>query len=647
MRQSMKKTVLLLCLTAFVLACPFTNGKSKSKAKNPNEAAIGPNYANLQLEKLGRGLVAIHQGKGFVSVSWRKLMDDTKKVSFDLYRKSYVPGVIKLKEVKLNDKPLKTSTFFVDKSVDTTITQEYILVENKSRKKAVSYMLTPERAAVPYISIKLPPIEWDTTRAYQPNDASIGDLDGDGEYEIVLKRQIGNFACSQPGISGGTNHLEAYKLDGRRLWQIDIGINVREGPEYFSFMVYDFDGDGKSEVICKTSEGTVFGDGKKIGDFNMDGKVDYVIRDTSLHTYGKILSGPEFISVIEGATGKELDRVDYISRGNMIDWGDDYGNRMDRQLSAVAYLDGKRPSYIVARGYNGKSVIQAWNYRDRKMTRLWTFDTNANNQKYIAWSNQGNHNIRIGDVDNDGKDEIIYGACAIDDDGTGLYTTGWGHGDAMHLTDIDPDKPGLEVWQCHEYAPSPNGSSLRNAATGKLIWGFPSTQDVGRALCADIDPDSRGLEIWSSGTNGLYSCKGKLLSKITPPINMALWWDGDLSRELLDKIYIYKWTGKGTNILFNGKGKGITSCNGTKATPCLSADIFGDWREEVIWPTEDGSEIRIYMTDKPTEHGFTTFMQDPIYRTGVATENTGYNQPPQPGFYFGTDKIGRSVFKSK
>lgn len=643
----MNKNFLILLIAAFTLSCLTVSSKNKSIDKNSSEETIGPNYDKLQLEKLGRGLVAIHQGKGFVAVSWRKLMDDSKKVSFDLYRKSHLPGVTKLKELKLNEKPLKTSTYFLDKSVDTTITQEYILVEKKSRKKIVSYLLTPERAATPYISIKLPPIDWDTTRAYQPNDASVGDLDGDGEYEIVLKRQIGNFACSQPGISGGTNHLEAYKMDGKRLWQIDIGINVREGAQYFSFMVFDFDGDGKSEVICKTSEGTVFGDGKKVGDFNMDGKIDYVIRDTSLRTYGKILSGPEFISVIEGSTGKELDRVDYIPRGNMIEWGDDYGNRMDRQLSAVAYLDGKRPSYIVGRGYNGKSVVQAWNFRNGKMTKVWTFDTNANNQKYIAWSNQGNHNIRIGDVDHDGKDEIIYGACAIDDDGSGLYTTGWGHGDAMHLTDIDPDKPGLEVWQCHEYAPSPNGSSLRNAATGKLIWGYPSTTDVGRALCADIDPDSRGLEIWSSGTNGLYSCKGKLLSKITPPINMAVWWDGDLSRELLDKIYIDKWTGNGTTRLFNGKGKGITWCNGTKATPCLSADIFGDWREEVIWPSVDGREIRIYMTDKTTEHGFTTFMQDPIYRLSVATENAGYNQPPEPGFYFGTDKPGFSSFLSK
>jgi rhamnogalacturonan endolyase len=233
----MNKTLFFLWIIAFSLTCPSASCKKKAKEKSAAEAPIGPNYNNLQLEKLGRGLVAIHQGKGYVAVSWRKLVEDSKKVSFDLYRKSHIPGVTKLKDVRLNDKPLKTTTYFVDKSVDTTITQEYILVESKSRKKAVSYLLTPERAAMPYLSIKLPPIDWDTTRAYMPNDASVGDLDGDGEYELVVKRQIGNFACSQAGISGGTNHLEAYKLDGKRLWQVDIGINVREGAQYFSFMV--------------------------------------------------------------------------------------------------------------------------------------------------------------------------------------------------------------------------------------------------------------------------------------------------------------------------------------------------------------------------------------------------------------------------
>jgi rhamnogalacturonan endolyase len=600
-------------------------------------AGIGPAYKNLQLEKIRRGLMAIHQGNGVVNVSWRMLAEDSQKLAFDLYRKSLKSGEINPITEKLNAEPILKSTYFVDKNADTSVDQEYILKEAGSAGKICSYLLSVKLASLPYISIPLPEIEGDTAGRYLPNDASVGDLDGDGEYEIILKRQIGNFACSQTGISGGTNRLEAYTLGGKRLWHIDLGINIREGAQYFQFIVYDFDGDGKAEIICKTAEGTTFGDGKTIGDTDGDGITDYVIKDKTLRTYGKILDGPEFISVIEGATGKELARGDYIRRGKSEDWGDDYGNRVDRQLAAVAYLDGKRPSFMVGRGYNGRSVIETWDFRNSKLTRRWSFDTQVDNQKYIAFAGQGNHNIRIGDVDGDGCDEIVYGACVIDHDGTGLYSTGWGHGDALYLTDIDIDRPGLEIWQCHEYAPHPNGSSLRDAATGQLLVGFPSTVDVGRAMCADIDPRFRGCEIWSVASGGVRSAKGELISVNTPSVNMAVWWDGDLNRELLDKIYVDKWTGDGTVRIFDGTGKGIIWCNGTKSTPCLQADIFGDWREEIIWPSEDGREIRIYSTEFPTEYRFTTFMHDPIYRMSVATENVGYNQPTLLGFYFGTD----------
>lgn len=590
----------------------------------------GSAYKDLQLEKLGRGLVAMYQGNGQVAVSWRILACDTGNVGFDLYRKTGRKST----SVKLNHEPLRKSTFFVDNGVDTTLVQEYILCFNGFKEKISSCKLTGMK---PYISIPLPQIEGDSSWRYLPNDASVGDLDGDGEYEIVLKRQIGNFACSQTGISGGTNRLEAYTLDGIRLWQVDIGINIREGAQYFQFIVYDFDGDGKAEIICKTSEGTRFADGKIIGDTNGDGITDYVIKDKSLRTYGKILDGPEFISVIEGTTGRELARGEYILRGRSEDWGDNYGNRVDRQLAAVAYLDGKRPSFLVGRGYNGRSVVETWDYRDGKLIRRWSFDTNAGDSSNQAFANQGNHNIRVGDLDGDGCDEIVYGACVIDNDGTGLYSTGWGHGDALHLTDIDIDRPGLEVWQCHEYAPTPYGSTLREAETGKVLVNIPSTKDVGRAMCADIDPRYRGCEIWSVASGGVLSAKGELVSANLPSVNMAVWWDGDLNRELLDKVFIDKWTGDGTVMIFDGSGKGITWCNGTKSTPCLQADIFGDWREEVIWPSADGKEIRIYMTDIPTKYRFTTLMHDPIYRMSVANEMVGYNQPTQMGFYLGSD----------
>jgi rhamnogalacturonan endolyase len=605
---------------------PRTHSDTLAYAVKKSIKGAGPDYKKLPMERLDRGLVAFTDQEGEACISWRWLPEDQKKRGFDVYRQTD-------RLVKLNEQPISKATFYRDELTQTNeVACRYLLTYADSHDTLASCSLYP----TPYISIPLPPIEGDSAGRYHPNDASVGDLDGDGRLEIILKRQIGNFACSQPGISGGTNRLEAYTLDGKRLWHIDLGVNIREGAQYFQFIVYDLDGDHRAEIICKTAEGTRFGDGTLIGDTNGDGITDYVIKDKRLRTYGKVLDGPEFISVIEGTTGKELARAPYIFRGRSEDWGDDYGNRVDRQLAAVAYLDGQHPSYIVARGYNGRSVIEAWDYRAHRLIRRWHFDTHDADHPWPAFADQGNHNIRIGDVDADGCDEIIYGACAIDQDGTGLYSTGWGHGDAMHLTDIDPERPGLEVWQCHEYAPTPFGSTLREAETGKLLFSIPSDQDVGRALCADIDPRYRGCELWSSASGGVYTAKGQRISSKTPSINMAIWWDGDLNRELLDHVFIDIWTGDGTIRLFDGRNDSLTSCNGTKATPCLEADILGDWREEVIWPTENGQEIRIYLSPLPTDHRLTCWLLDPVYRLSVATENVGYNQPTQPGFFLET-----------
>ena len=633
----MNKIILYTLSITCLFLVQSVNGKSTRK---------GYQYERIQMENIDRGLVAIHQGRGLVSVSWRKRIRDAKNCGFELYRKSVVPGQTTGPEIKLNDKPLKAATYFVDKTADTTLINTYILRESKGEKHQSTYTLTPEMAIKPYLQIPLKKIETGTLNAYLSSDASVGDLDGDGQYELLVKRSISNFSTTQTGISGGTLHLDAYKLDGTFLWQIDLGKNIREGESYFSYMVYDFNGDGKAEIICKTAEGTRFGDGQIIGDTNNDGITDYVNRDSSSSTFGKILSGPEFISVIEGTTGKELARSNFIERGNSADWGDAFGINVDQQLTAVAYLDGKHPSFIMSRGSNGRIVMEAWNYRNNKLEKVWNFDTKANNFKYIAWSNQGNASIRIGDVDLDGKDEIIFGSCAIDHDGTGLYSTGWGYGESLHLADIDPDKNGLEVWQGHDFAPNPYGSTLHDAATGKEILHFVSKERVDFALTADIDPNFYGMEVWSTGSNGLYSCTGKRISTNKPAANMAIWWDGDLSRELLDKFYIDKWTGNGTIRLFDGKGKGLTWCNGSKGKPCLLADIFGDWREEVIWPSEDGSKLRIYSTPIPTSIRLDCLMQDPIYRMNVAIQNAGNNQTPHTGFYLGTGKTKFSKFLS-
>jgi rhamnogalacturonan endolyase len=292
---------------------------------------------------------------------------------------------------------------------------------------------------------------------------------------------------------------------------------------------------------------------------------------------------------------------------------------------------------VMCRGYYTRTVLVDWNWRGGRLERVWTFDSDAGASSNRAYRGQGNHNLSVGDVDGDGRDEIVYGACCIDDDGKGLYTTGLGHGDALHLSDLDPDRPGLEVFDIHERPRHSHGAEFRDARTGRLLWS-KSSPDVGRGVAMDIDPRHRGYESWASGQGlaGLWNVKGETISDRKPrSCNFGVWWDGDLLREILDANRITKWdwtTSTESPLLV---AQGCTSNNGTKSTPCLCADILGDWREEVLWRTVDNKELRIYTTPIPTEHRLTTLMHDPQYRLSVAWQNVGYNQPTQPGFYLG------------
>ncbi|MEK3773341.1 rhamnogalacturonan lyase [Paenibacillus sp. FSL K6-4396] len=565
------------------------------------------------MEYLDRGVVAVKTGTG-VFVSWRLLGTEGSNVSFNVYRDG----------TKVNASPITNSTNLQDAS--GTSSSKYTV------RAVVSGTEQAASAAASvwgnnYLSVPLSVPAGGTTPdgvayTYSANDASAGDLDGDGEYELIVKWDPSNSKDnSQSGYTGEV-FIDAYKLNGTHLWRISLGKNIRAGAHYTQFMVYDLDGDGKAEVAMKTADGTKDGTGVVIGDASKD------YRNSS----GYVLSGPEFLTVFNGQTGKALSTVNYESaRGNVSSWGDNYGNRVDRFLAAIAYLDGERPSLVMARGYYTRSVLVAYNWRNGQLTKQWTFDSNTSGNS--GYAGQGNHNLSVADVDGDGKDEIVYGAMAVDDNGKGLYTTGLHHGDAMHLSDLDPDRPGLEVFQVHE-TPSNAGVEFRDAGTGQLIWGVKTTKDIGRGMAADIDPRYKGAEVWADGS--LYTAKGQKLGTTLPSsTNFGIWWDGDLLRELLDSNRIDKWNYTNSTTMNLLTASGVSSNNGTKSTPNLQADLFGDWREEVVWRTNDSSALRIYTTTAVTDKRIYTLMHDPVYRLGVAWQNVAYNQPPHTGFYLG------------
>lgn len=604
-----------------------------------------------QIERLDRGTVAVPATGGGVHVSWRLLATDPPTAQFAVRRNG--------KRIATVSRSAATS--FLDRRGTSDSTYSVAVGRSAAEPEVPVWQNGYHALRVDKPADRTTP---DGERyGYTLNDASVGDLDGDGRYEIVVKwyPQI----AKDNAFSGYTGEtlIDAYTLDGKRLWRIDLGPNIRSGAHYTQFMVFDLDGDGGAELAMKTADGTVDGAGAMLGDTAQDwrsgtGEVEIGDR-TGAKTLadgrrvselkGRILAGPEYLTVFEGATGRAVASAPYApARDPHSDtptaaamkarWGDGYGNRSERYLAGVAYLDGQRPSLIFARGYYGRSVLAAWDYRNARLTQRWLFDSAdpANG----SFGGQGNHGLAVADVDADGRDEIVYGAMAIDDDGKGLWSSGLGHGDAMHVSDLDPDRPGLERFGVHENMrmSGNRGAAMFDARTGEILWSTPADKDTGRGIAIDIDPRHRGAEAWSYASEELYDARGNVIPGGRPKAaNFGIWWDGDSLRELLDGTTIGKWDWQAARERTLFAPSGVISNNGTKQNPSLSADILGDWREELILPNSDSTELRIYATPFPTARRHVTLMHDRAYRLAVAWQNTAYNQPPHTSFFLGAE----------
>ena len=656
----------------------FTYGQQNS--------AFGQKSSQFPMERLDRGLVALPAaGKG-IYLSWRLLGTDSKNVCFDIER----DGKVIAHHIR--------ATNFTD--VKGSPAHSYRLISYQDEPKMDAPMQREVSKPVKpwtdlYKSLPINRPEGGTAPdgrvyTYTPNDCSVGDVDGDGEYELIVKWDPSNSHDNSHDGYTGDVILDCYKFDGTQLWRINLGKNIRAGAHYTQFLVFDFDGDGKSEMICKTSAGSIDGQGRFVSESatdteirSLDNAADYRNRR------GRIKNGPELLTVFNGETGKAMHTIWYnpnrafgvgrqVAEGERLEadgfpayssvWGDkdNYGNRGERYLAGVAYLDGAahRPSAVMCRGYYTRSYLWAVYFDGKQLTTKWLHASltphdwvvmdgegkvikEAHGLSATAFA-QGAHSLAVGDVDGDGCDEITYGSAAINHDGNLLYSTGLGHGDALHLSDLDPDRPGLEVFMVHEERPY--GSDYRDARTGEILYRTLDRDDTGRGVAADIDGRHRGFEMWSLDSKEVRDCHGKVIAddpSQMPAMNFRIYWDGDLQDELLANgrrphfaPYLQKWNGKKAVPLPLSNGKHLcemghsVSNNWTKATPNLQADILGDWREEVIyWDESDASHLNIFTTNIPTEYRIPTLMHDHIYRLSVAWQNVGYNQPPHLGYY--------------
>jgi len=585
------------------------------------------------MENLTRGVVALPTETGDHFVSWRLLATDPESIAFNLYRQTAGNA-----PERVNKTPIIESTNFTvplgrDAS-DVGYCVRPIVDGVEGEASAATGVWQGGFREIPLQLID----------GYRPGDASAADLDGDGEYEIVLHQSGRTHDNAHSGLTDKPV-LDAYELDGTHLWRIDLGHNIRDGEHYTQFMVYDLDGDSKAELACKTADGSTDGQGNTIGDPTKDWRT----MDERSPAFGRVLDGPELLTIFDGQSGKALKTVDYVPNREPIDgWGgiggnggnDSYGNRCDRFLACVAYLDGVHPSLVMCRGVYGRTVLAAWDWRDNELTRRWVFDSEISYPPFgdaSPFSGMGGHSLSVADVDEDGRDEIVYQAMVVDDNGQGLYSTGLRHGDAMHVGDFYPDRPGLEVFTVQENEAwtvrfQTPGAAMRDARTGEILWSHSPGVDVGGGLAADIDPRHAGCEAWG-GPGGLRNSRGESIGPAPRSLSFAIWWDGDLLRELLDGSRVTKWDWEQNRQYLLRQFDARSG-----RYPCLVADIMGDWREEVLLPSPDGQTLRLYTTAIPTAHRIPTLMHDPQYRLGIAWQNVAYNKPAHTNFFIGHDR---------
>ena len=628
-----------------------------------------------QMEKLDRGLIVVPYSTGKYFASWRLLGTDDNNTTFELLK---------------NGESIKKDIYQATSMIVNGSSTDKFQVVTYQNGNAVSTSQEVSPWTRSFLELQLDrPANGAQGGSYSPNDCSVGDIDGDGQYEIIVKWDPSNSKDnSQNGITDNV-FLDCYKLDGTKLWRIDLGVNIRAGAHYTQFMVYDFDGDGKAELMCKTAPGSKDGAGAFVNQAATDDRIKAADNAKSwITSSGRMDGGQEYLTVFNGETGKAVHTITYYPNRNTkaelseadgtFNWAegktDTHGyNRGDRYLAAVAYLGGQEanPSGVFCRGYYSYAYVWAVDFDGTQLKHRWLHRSDSRTQWSVVDANMqesakvtaptatsgsgsntlfanGNHNLSVADVDGDGKDEIIWGSAALDDDGKLLYATGFGHGDAIHLGDLNPDRKGLEVFQVHEEKGTYSWD-IHDAATGEILMkGGQSGVDNGRGLAADIVADTRGYEFWSSyggfdsdsrNQNPFSVIDGSQVGNKMPSMNFRIYWDGDAQDELLDGINITKYNvsaeAAALKLVPGRSGNGSpASCNSTKSTPNLSADIFGDWREEVIfWNSTNSSTLNIYTSTTTTDYRVPTLMHDHVYRMGVAWQNVAYNQPPHLGYY--------------